>query len=97
MVDGLEQQGLAVRERDPNDRRRSVVRITAKGTKMLAKADAVAAGIEQGGLAGLDDEDRDQLLDLLQRAASGVQRRSPLAHERERRQALVLRGEQVLQ
>jgi DNA-binding MarR family transcriptional regulator len=69
VVDGLERRGLAVRERDPSDRRRSVVRITPKGTKVLAKADAIAAGIEQGGLAGLDDEDRAQLLDLLQRAA----------------------------
>ena len=69
VVDGSSSRGWPSASGDPSDRRRSVVRITPKGTKMLAKADAVAAGIEQGGLAGLDDEDRGRLLDLLQRAA----------------------------
>jgi DNA-binding MarR family transcriptional regulator len=69
IADGLEARGLARRERDPDDRRRSVVRLTPAGRKLLARADAIAATVEQGGLGGLDDDERAQLHHLLQRAA----------------------------
>jgi len=68
MVDALEEQGFAVRERDPADRRRSLVRITDKGRAALAKADALAAEAEQAILGGLDAQERAQLHALLQRA-----------------------------
>lgn len=70
IVDTLEEQGLAVRERDPADRRRSVVRITDKGRKALAKADALSAESERVILGGLDDDERAQLLALLQRGVT---------------------------
>jgi len=68
IVDALEEQGFALRERDPTDRRRSLVRITDKGRTALAKADALAAETERAILGGLDADERAQLLSLLQRA-----------------------------
>jgi len=68
IVDALEAQGFALRERDPADRRRSLVRITDKGRTALAKADALAAETERAILGGLDADERAQLLSLLQRA-----------------------------
>jgi len=68
IVDALEAQGFAARERDPADRRRSLVRITDKGRTALAEADALAAETERAILGGLDADERAQLLSLLQRA-----------------------------
>jgi DNA-binding MarR family transcriptional regulator len=39
LLNALEDRGFAVRERDPNDRRRHLVRITAAGTKALVRGD----------------------------------------------------------
>ncbi|MEV0710348.1 MarR family winged helix-turn-helix transcriptional regulator [Nocardia aurea] len=52
-IDDLENAKLAVRSRDPADRRRSVVTLTTDGTAILARAHAL-----------LDDLDRDTFADL---------------------------------
>jgi DNA-binding MarR family transcriptional regulator len=69
IVDSLESRGLARRERDPSDRRRSVVGITDEGRSALVRADALVAQVEQYGLAGLDEDERALLHRLLQQAA----------------------------
>jgi MarR family transcriptional regulator, lower aerobic nicotinate degradation pathway regulator len=69
LVDHLESLGLARRDRDPQDRRRSVVGITDEGRARLARADELVAQVEQRGLAGLDDDQRALLHELLQQAA----------------------------
>src|SRR5689334_15003548 len=46
VVDELERRGLVERQRDENDRRRSVVRPTELGTATLVEADNLAASIE---------------------------------------------------
>jgi len=69
IVDALESRGLARRDRDPSDRRRSVVGITKDGRAALRRADALVDQVEQIGLAGLDADDRAQLHRLLQKAA----------------------------
>jgi DNA-binding MarR family transcriptional regulator len=69
IVDTLESRGLAQRERDPSDRRRSVVGITKEGRAALVRADALVAQVEHYGLAGLDDDERALLHRLLQQAA----------------------------
>lgn len=77
VLDELEAKGWAVRERDPSDRRRSVVRITDAGRAVLARADAFAAEIERATLPNLDDAERAQLHALLLRAIGPVTEPAP--------------------
>lgn len=70
MLDEMEAAGYVERVRDPKDRRRSVVTLTAKGTKILADADALAAEIEAKVIEGLSEGERDRLLALLLGAAT---------------------------
>jgi DNA-binding MarR family transcriptional regulator len=68
LLNSLEHRGFATRERDPEDRRRHVVRITAKGTRALVRAEAVIEGSVDGVLGALDEDDRAQLRGLLAKA-----------------------------
>ncbi|MEH3054017.1 MAG: MarR family transcriptional regulator [Patulibacter minatonensis] len=65
LLDALEASGLVARERDPKDRRRSIVTLTAAGREVLAKADAIAAEVEAEAIEGLTDAERDRLLAVL--------------------------------
>jgi DNA-binding MarR family transcriptional regulator len=65
VVDELERRGLVDRQRDENDRRRSVVRTTAKGNELLARADELARSIEEAMLGELDPAVREQFADVL--------------------------------
>jgi len=67
-VDALEARGLVARTRDPSDRRRSRVTLTAAGARTLRKADALADDAVAALLAGLDADGLRQLRDLLTRA-----------------------------
>src|SRR5881275_2853825 len=64
-LDELEEQKLVERKRDPDDRRRQIVRITADGKRTLAKLRALAQRLEDEFLAPLDAEQREQLHTLL--------------------------------
>jgi DNA-binding MarR family transcriptional regulator len=66
-VDALEARGLVERARDPADRRRSRVTLTAAGAKTLRKADALADDAVADLLAGLDADELLALRDLLTR------------------------------
>ena len=65
LLDELEEAGLVERRRDPNDRRRHVVRMTPAGRKALAKLRALSRRLEEGFLAVLDEGERDTLHRLL--------------------------------
>lgn len=67
MVSELADQGLVVRSPDPDDRRRNVVTITPAGQRRLAELDSALAGVQDGLLRGLSQEERDQLVGLLTR------------------------------
>ncbi len=70
LVDELEQRGLVERRQNPEDRRAHALHVTAAGSKLLGEAFQAAAAFERELCAGLDDEERSQLLDLLERVAA---------------------------
>ena len=65
LLDELEEQKLVERKRDPDDRRRQLVRITTNGKRTLGKLRALARRLEDEFLAPLDAEQREQLHALL--------------------------------
>src|SRR6187431_2690546 len=69
LLDELQEQGLVERQRDPNDRRRHLVRMTTEGTKALRRLRAIARRNEDDFLDPLSEEERAQLHMLLMRLA----------------------------
>jgi DNA-binding MarR family transcriptional regulator len=69
ILDELEELGLVERRRDPNDRRRHVVTITAEGKRTLARHRAIIKQVDEEFLAPLDEADRAALHGLLLRLA----------------------------
>jgi DNA-binding MarR family transcriptional regulator len=65
LLDSLEQRGLIERQRDPLDRRRHVVSITAAGERELVRVRAVVRKLEDEFFAPLDDTQRAQLFAIL--------------------------------
>jgi DNA-binding MarR family transcriptional regulator len=70
LLDELEERDLVVRKRDPDDRRRHVVKMTADGRKALAKLRTIVSRLEDRFLAPLDAGERDALHALLVRLAA---------------------------
>lgn len=66
-VDQLERAGLAERRPAPSDRRARIVAITPEGRDVLARADAVVAGIYDDVLGALPERERSGLVGALQR------------------------------
>lgn len=71
LLNELEAEGLIVRKRDPEDRRRHVVEPTEMGLAVLRQAEQVMFGLEDDLLAALDEEQRAQLRTLLHQTLYG--------------------------
>src|SRR5438093_11277341 len=65
LIDELEERGLVERRRDPNDRRRHLVRLTPEGKKALRRVRALAKEIEDDFLSPLSEKERATLHGLL--------------------------------
>lgn len=63
-LDGLQNGGYVVRERDPKDRRRQIVTITDAGRELLAESDRVLDHVEEDTFSTLNKKDRDDLIRL---------------------------------
>src|ERR671919_1631356 len=64
-LNALEEDGLLVRRRDPDDRRRHIVEVTKEGTRRVPICDEPLDALEDQLFAGLDTKQRDQLRRLL--------------------------------
>jgi len=69
LVDDLEHRGLAVRRRDPVDRRAYTLYLTPPGRELLAELERAADEDEAELMTALDASERSQLISLLQRVA----------------------------
>jgi DNA-binding MarR family transcriptional regulator len=68
-IDRLENAGFVERTRDPTDRRRTRVTLTAKGAKTLSRGDVIAERVVATALRGLDES---ELADLAQLLHKGI-------------------------
>ena len=72
ILNELEAAQFSVRRRDPNDRRRHIVEITAAGRRALEKADKARDTLEDEVLGPLSADERKALRRLLERVLEGL-------------------------
>ncbi|MEA2293526.1 MAG: hypothetical protein QOE86_1165 [Solirubrobacteraceae bacterium] len=77
LIDRLEADGHAVRERDPDDRRRHAVAMTPAGRSWLERTVPEIGARGARLLPGLSVEEREMLMDLLRRALAHQDERVP--------------------
>lgn len=70
LVDDMEQRGLIERRRDPADRRKRALHLTAERGRIMGQLGRAAAAHEDAVCAALDIEERQQLEALLRPIAA---------------------------
>ncbi|MCW3069153.1 MAG: slyA [Solirubrobacterales bacterium] len=70
LLNELESDGLLLRRRSTEDRRRHFVELTDLGTERLAEAEAALAAVEDEVLGALDADERETLYQLLAQATT---------------------------
>jgi DNA-binding MarR family transcriptional regulator len=80
MVDQLERRGLLERTPHARDRRIRNLHLTADGRKLLRQAERRAQQFDQQVSDPLTEAELEQLLDLLQRVAAGLDLKPGAAH-----------------
>jgi DNA-binding MarR family transcriptional regulator len=71
LVDNLEEAGLVERRADPGDRRVRGLHLTRKGRGAVERASKIAIDYETELCAGINREEREMLIDLLQKLQVG--------------------------
>jgi DNA-binding MarR family transcriptional regulator len=72
ILNELEAAQFSIRQRDPSDRRRHIVEITAAGKRALERADKARESLEDEVLKGLSANERKELRQLLERVLEGL-------------------------
>jgi DNA-binding MarR family transcriptional regulator len=67
LLDKLEERGLVLRQRNPLDKRSQTLVLTAEGLQLCNKAEKTTADLENDATAMLSEQERAQLLNLLQK------------------------------
>lgn len=67
LVDRLEEKGLVRRERSSEDRRCVLCTVTGEGLDLLAELDEPVREADEEALAGLEDDEVERLIELLDR------------------------------
>ena len=83
LLNDLEADSLISRSRDPGDRRRHVVEVSKRGTKLLDEVERAAAEVEDQFFAALDEDERAELQALLSRVARSADVPSPAEMSRD--------------
>src|ERR1051326_8152301 len=76
ILNELEAAQPSIRRRDPQDRRRHIVEVTAAGRRALERADKARESLEDEVLADLSGEERKALRRLLERVLQNLLQRS---------------------
>jgi DNA-binding MarR family transcriptional regulator len=79
LLNELEDLGYIARRRDPNDRRRHLVKLTEAGSRALTSAERAQETIEDDVLGALDPNERAILWQLLTRALQGAEPDAPIS------------------
>ena len=72
LIDRLESKGWVERTRCPDDRRQVVCRISRMGLELLDELDGPIDAFDDTGLAMLDLDDQENLIELLDRVREGL-------------------------
>ena len=72
VIDRLERKGLCRRSRDPSDRRKVNVSLTALGEEAGERVAPLVKQIDEGLLAGIDADERRKFFELLKRFAANA-------------------------
>ena len=72
ILNELEAKQFSVRRRDPQDRRRHIVEMTAAGRRALERADKEREGLEAEMLANLSPEERRSLRKLVEQVLENL-------------------------
>ncbi|MSP49223.1 MAG: MarR family transcriptional regulator [Alphaproteobacteria bacterium] len=78
-LDRLEDAGWIIRAADPNDRRSRVPQLTDKARPVLERLQALAAETRELALIGIGDDERERLLDALQKIRANLSSREDAA------------------
>src|SRR5437773_9358827 len=76
ILNELEAAQFSIRRRDPQDRRRHIVEMTASGRRALERADKARESLEDEILAPLSPEERKTLSKLVERVLDGMLQQS---------------------
>jgi DNA-binding MarR family transcriptional regulator len=82
LIDRMEQAGWVVRRPDPADRRARLLYLAAKAKPMFERVVAVGLETRAEAMTGLNNAERERLLDLLLRVRGNLSEKSTLESPR---------------